>query len=142
MVIWLSSPEGRTIKRRVPSHLTIFASNSAVALGWRLFHWREQMALCDLKLSIDMIGLHEMLSSLSDISDRFPEFRDSLLGLLNSGEELFAIDDQDRTAPRAGDLVVGFKPTDSLLNLISAFRASHPDFLIFKHDKPPSGNSA
>ena len=100
------------------------------------------MALCDLKLSIDMIGLHEMLSSLSDISDRFPEFRDSLLGLLNSGEKLFAIDDQFRTATRTGDLVVCFKPTDGLLDLISAFRASHPDSLIFKHHKPPSGNSA
>lgn len=100
------------------------------------------MALCDLRLSIDTNGLHEVLSSLSDISDRFPEFRDGLLGLLNSGEELFAIDDEIRTAPRTGDIVVGFKPADSLLDLISTFRASHPDCLVFKHNNPPAGNSA
>ncbi|WGJ07491.1 hypothetical protein [Brucella intermedia] len=100
------------------------------------------MALCALKLSIDLNGLHEMLSPLSYTSDRFPEFRDSLLSLLNSGEELFAIDDEIRTAPSTGHFVVRFKPSDSLLDLISTFRASHPDCLVFKHDKPPAGNSA
>ena len=100
------------------------------------------MALCDLRLSIDLNGLHEMLSSLFSLSERFPEFRERLLGLLNSGEELFAIDDEIRTAPRAGDIVVGFKPADSLLDLISTFRASHPDCLVFEHGKPPACSSA
>ncbi len=94
-------------------------------------------AVSKLSLRMDTHSAQKMLSSLSSISDGFPEFRDGLLGLLNSGEELFAIDDEIRTAPRASDIVVGFKPTDSLLDLISTFRASHPDCLIFKHFPHP-----
>lgn len=100
------------------------------------------MALRYLRLSVDTNGLREMLSVLSDVSNRISEFGCGLLGLLNSGEELFAIDDEIRTAPRTGGIVVGFKPADSLLDLISTFRASHPDCLVFKHDKPPADNSA
>lgn len=91
------------------------------------------MATCELKISSDISSLSAMLSSLSDAADRLPEFRDGLLGLLNSGEQLFAIDDDVRTTSSTGELVVCFKPTDSLLCLVSAFRARNPDLLIFKH---------
>ncbi|NYD82078.1 hypothetical protein HD884_002141 [Ochrobactrum intermedium] len=100
------------------------------------------MELCYLRLSVDTNGLREMLSALSDVSNRIPEFGGGLLGLLNSGEELFFIDDEVRTAPGTGDLVVGFKPSDSLLNMVAAFRATNADLLIFKHDKPPADYSA
>ena len=95
------------------------------------------MAACNLKLSIDGDGFARMLSSLTEIANRFPEFRDGILSLLNSGDELFIIDRDIRTASGTGELVVGFKPSDSLLGLMSAFRARNPDFVIFKHDEPP-----
>jgi len=90
-----------------------------------------------LFLCLDVHSFRQTLSALSALSERLPEFRERLLGLLNSGEELVAIDDEIRTAPRASDLVVGFKPSDGLLDLISAFRASHPDCLVFKHFPHP-----
>ena len=82
------------------------------------------MARCDLQISVDTNGLNRMLSSLSDVADRFPEFRDGLLGLFDTGEPLFAIDDDVRAAAATGEFVVRFKPTDSLLGLMSAFKAS------------------
>ncbi|WP_036586394.1 hypothetical protein [Brucella anthropi] len=100
------------------------------------------MATCDLKISLNGDSLSEMLSALTEAANRFPEFGDSLLSFLNSGEELFTVDDDIRPAPTAGEFVVSFKPSDGLLDLISTFRASHPDCLVFKHDKPPADNSA
>ena len=100
------------------------------------------MATCDLKISLNGDSLSIMLSTLSEAANRFPEFGDRLLSFLNSGEELFTVDDDIRPAPGAGELLVSFKPSDGLLGLVSAFRASNPDFLIFKHDEPPAGNSA
>lgn len=86
-----------------------------------------------LLLRLDKSSASQTLSVFSDVSDRPPEFGGRLLGLLNSGEELFFINDEVRTAPGTGDLVAGFKPSDSRLNLVSAFGASHPDSLIVKH---------
>lgn len=92
------------------------------------------MAVCDLTVSADFAELSGMLAFLSEASDRSPEFRNSLLGLLNSGEQLFAIDNDVRTVPGTGELIIAFKPSDSLLGLLSAFRASNPDILIFEHE--------
>lgn len=100
------------------------------------------MATCDLKISLNVDSLSEMLSALTDAANRFPEFGDSLLRFLNSGEKPFTVNDDIRPATGAGELVVSFKPSDGLLGLVTAFRASHSDFLIFKHDEPPAGNSA
>lgn len=100
------------------------------------------MTTCDLKISLNGDSLSEILSALTEAANRFPEFGDRLLSFLNTGEELFTVDDDIRPASSAGELIVSFKPSDSLLGLMSAFRASNPDFLIFKHDEPPAGNSA
>lgn len=100
------------------------------------------MATCNLKISLNVDSLSVMLSTLTEAANRFPEFGDSLLRFLNSGEEPFTVNDDIRPATGAGELVVSFKPSDSLLGLMSAFRARNPDFVIFKHDEPPAGNSA
>jgi len=83
-----------------------------------------------------------MLSPLTEAANKFREFGDRLLNFLNSSEKLFTVDDDIRPASGAAELVVSFKPSDGLLGLVSAFRASNPDFLIFEHDEPLLGNSA
>lgn len=94
-------------------------------------------AVSILILRLDLGSASQTLSVLSDVCDRLPEFSGGLLGLLNSGEKLFFIDDEVRTAPGTGDIVAGFKPSDSRLNLVSAFMASHPNSLIVKHFPHP-----
>ena len=100
------------------------------------------MATCHLKISLNGDSLSVMLSSLTEAANRFPEFGDRLLSFLNSGEELFTLDNDIMPAPVTDELVVSFKPSDGLLCLVTAFRARNPDFLFFKHDEPPAGISS
>ncbi|MDR6432014.1 hypothetical protein [Brucella pseudogrignonensis] len=88
------------------------------------------MASCDLKLSLNGDSLSVMLSMLTEVANRFPEFGSRLLSLLNSGDELFIIDNDNGATTVTGELVVSFKPSDSLFGLVATFSASNPDILI------------
>lgn len=86
-----------------------------------------------LKLRLDAGPANEMLSALSQAAERLPEFGDALLGLLDSGEELFLLHRHNTPASRAGEVVMRLDPGHSLLRLVAAFRARQPELLFFEH---------
>lgn len=88
----------------------------------------------ELTFKFDGEGSGRLLTALSELAERFPEFGDSLLGLIDSGDELFCLDSDSRSAPRAGEIVVRLNPSDRLAALMSAFRAGDFDLLAFEHD--------
>lgn len=86
-----------------------------------------------LKLSVAGGHLEEMLSALSDASDRLPEFRDALVNLVETSKELFFIELDRRAAARTDELVMRLYPGDRLLSLVAAFRARQPELFRLEH---------
>lgn len=90
------------------------------------------------------------LTSLTEAADRFPEFGNALLGLLETGEEPFPVKDDARRATATGEFVVSLDPSDGLLRCLAAFRAGNPNFRLIEHrispvaqkDKTTTGEAA
>lgn len=84
-------------------------------------------------LSVDTSALDAWLTALTEAPETFPEFGQSIVGFLESGEEAFGIHGDSFPAAAAGHLVVRLKPSDGLVGLVTTFRARHPDFGFFEH---------
>ena len=84
-----------------------------------------------LAMCLDAGCAHELLSALSDVAERFPELRDGVVDLLETGEELFLLHSDVAAAATTGEIVVRLDPSDRLLSLVSAFRARQPQCLLF-----------
>lgn len=96
------------------------------------------MAKVTLELSADTTSLDRTLSALTDAAESFPDFRHALVGLLETGEELFTLECDRGIAPIADQLIVRFYPSDGLVGLVTAFRARNPDLRLLEHIVPPS----
>lgn len=92
-----------------------------------------------LAMRLDAGRAHELLSALSDAAERFPELRDGVVDLLETGEQLFLLHTDGASAATTGEIVVRLDPSDSLLGLVSAFRARQPQCLLFEHLLPQIG---
>ncbi|MCD7109695.1 hypothetical protein LRX75_11670 [Rhizobium sp. DKSPLA3] len=90
-----------------------------------------------ISLLFDTAASQDLLSALSDLAERFPHFRDGLLGLIDSGDELFRLDIDGRAAPFAGELIVRLYPGDALARLVVALRAGDSDLFGLKHGEAP-----
>lgn len=91
------------------------------------------MARNTLTLSLDTSASEASLVSLSELAERFPEFRDGILRLLEAGEQIFLVDADNRSAMTAGKFVMRLYPSDGLLSLLAALRARQPELLLFEH---------
>lgn len=94
----------------------------------------SKIAMC-----LDAGYTHELLSALSDAAERFTELRDGVVDLLETGEQLFLLHADGASAATTGEIVVRLDPSDSLLGLVSAFRARQPQCLLFEHLLPQIG---
>ncbi|MET3924601.1 hypothetical protein [Devosia sp. 2618] len=86
-----------------------------------------------LRLSADASVIEQWLAALTEALEAFPEFGHCGVGLLEAGDPLFIVDIDSAAASAADHFVVSFKPSDGLVGLVTAFRASHPDFGFFEH---------
>ncbi|MCS0463495.1 hypothetical protein [Rhizobium favelukesii] len=94
-----------------------------------------------IKLRCDTADLEDYLSALFAASELLPEIRQGLVGLLDSGEELFCVHSDCIAASVTGELLVRFQPSDALLRLLSASGAWNVDFNIFEHATSPIDDS-
>lgn len=94
-----------------------------------------------MTLKFDASGLNGWLSALSELSERLPEVRDGLLGLLDSSEELVRFDVNSGPATVANEVTVRPYPSDALFGLLSALGAGDADLLLFEHDSAPEVES-
>nr|CAD7058688.1 hypothetical protein RP007_05866 [Rhizobium sp. P007] len=92
-----------------------------------------------LAMFLDAGCAHELLSALPDAAERFPELRDGVVDLLETGEQLFLLQADGAAAATTGEIVVRLDPSDRLLSLVSAFRARQPQCLLFEHLLPQIG---
>ncbi|WP_425639910.1 hypothetical protein [Agrobacterium radiobacter] len=92
-----------------------------------------------LAMCLDVGCANELLSALSDATERFPELRDGFVDLLETGEQLFLLHADGAAAATTGEIVVGLDPSDRLLSLVFAFRARQPKCLLFEHLLPQIG---
>jgi hypothetical protein len=91
----------------------------------------------ELKIRCDTSRSVRALAALSNAAELFPEIRQALVSLLDSGEQLIRIDGDGLSATGADELLVSFHPSDALLGLLSAAGAGDVDFSVFEHATSP-----
>lgn len=92
-----------------------------------------------LAMRVDVGSTPELLSALSDAAERFSQFRDGVIDLLEAGEQLFLLHADGAAATTTGEIVVRLDPSDGLLGLVSTFRTRQPQCLLFEHLLPQIG---
>ncbi|MER9170901.1 hypothetical protein NKI12_26820 [Mesorhizobium australicum] len=84
----------------------------------------------------DSLAATGLLSSLAKAAEGFPEFGNALVDFIESGDELFLLKPNRRSASGTNHLVVRLDPSDSLVGLVATFRARNPDFGLLEHFHP------
>ena len=88
------------------------------------------------KISFDGAEIDAVLAELRlllpDVAQRAPEVFDRLVGVIESGAELFVIELDRSLAAGTGDLVLRAKPTDGLRIVMSALRAGNLNLAIIE----------
>ncbi len=82
-----------------------------------------------------------LFARLSALAERFPEFGEGLLGLVEAGEEIFEIDLDPRAASGADKMTLRLKPGNAVLALFAATGAGDLNDLLATetgHDAPPA----
>ncbi len=82
-----------------------------------------------------------LFARLSALAERFPEFGEGLLGLVEAGEEIFEIDLDPRAASGADKMTLRLKPGNAVLALFAATGAGDLNALLATetgHDAPPA----
>ncbi|WP_156379925.1 MULTISPECIES: hypothetical protein [unclassified Rhizobium] len=95
------------------------------------------MATANLVLSFDTLRGRRILSALAELSERFPQFGERFLSLIDSGDELFRLDFDRCAASLADKALVRLYPSDALSRLMTAFGAGDVDQFVFKHVESP-----
>jgi len=90
-----------------------------------------------LKLSFDGHTFEAQLAAISELAERLPEVRNSLLGYLDAGEQLFRFDVDRRAAAVAGECGIRPYPSDALIGLLAARRTGDPNLLFVEHAMSP-----
>lgn len=91
----------------------------------------------EVKITLDGTKIQQMLSALSNLADRLPEFRDGLLRLIDSGEEIFRVDGYGFTAAITSELLVRLNPSEALLGPMSTTGAGDCDLLFLEQRTSP-----
>ena len=86
-----------------------------------------------LVLKADFDAGLQWLSALAEAAERFPKIRNALLGFLEAGEELFALQVDSRAASPADHLVVRLDPSNGLVGCVAALRARYPECCFLEH---------
>ncbi len=95
--------------------------------------------MTSLNMRAEFGSVRDLIVELSAAAEALPEFGKAILDLFDAGEELFLLHTDQTAAPLAGEVVVRFYPSDSLLGLMAAFRARQAETLLFEHWLPQVG---
>ncbi|TGR32987.1 MULTISPECIES: hypothetical protein [unclassified Mesorhizobium] len=93
-----------------------------------------------LKISFDGASASDLPSSLSEAAECFLEFGYALVDFLESGKEFFLLKHDRGSASGTNEIVVRLDPSDSLVGLVTAFRARNTDFGFLEHFHLPSSD--
>lgn len=88
-------------------------------------------------VSFDASGFERNLALLAEAAQRFPEIRDGLVRLFETGDQFVRLDTNALAASTTNHLVVRLNPSDGLGVLVAAARARNSDFCTLEHAQPP-----
>lgn len=101
--------------------------------------------IATIALNVDTASFEAGLAALAELAERLPEVGHGLVDFLDRRAGV-AFDVHDLPAPGAGQIRVGFQPSDALIECLAAAGASDGDLLVVKnssgHDLPSVGGVA